>query len=131
MTAKPVLCFWVKDKETGKEAELYEIVLKSYKEGSWAKDLIYCDLEGWGIEDDGTLIVCDECGSFAYPPQERFEIVWNHRPRPVAGDWEKAFKIEFPTHKSPHGFERFTHFPDPEKFRAFIRRYAILGEVRG
>ena len=66
--------FVVIDKETGKEADLYEIVMKSYNEESWAKDLVFCDLEGWAIQDDGTLIVCDECGTFAYPPQERFEI---------------------------------------------------------
>jgi len=67
--------FKVIDLQTDKEADLYKIVLESYRAKTWAKNLIYCDIEGWAVEDDGTLIVVDECGNFSYPPQERFKLV--------------------------------------------------------
>ena len=64
------LPFIVIDKKTGKEADEYEIALHE----DWAKDLMYCDMEGFAIEQDGTLILLDECGRFKYCPPERFEI---------------------------------------------------------
>jgi hypothetical protein len=36
---------------------------------------IYCDMEGFAILEDGTLILVDECGSFAYCPPDRFQVV--------------------------------------------------------
>lgn len=70
--------FWVLDKKTGKQAkwaDIKQLVLKSHREKSWAHGLIWCDLEDWAIEPDGTLVLLDECGNYAYPP-ERFEVVW-------------------------------------------------------
>lgn len=67
--------FKVIDLQTGKEADIYEIVIKSYREKTWAERLVYCDIEGWAIEEDGTLVVLDECGNYAYPPKERFQII--------------------------------------------------------
>ena len=63
--------FIVIDKKTSKEADEYEIALHE----DWAKDLMYCDMEGFAIEQDGTLILLDECGKFAYCPSDRFEVV--------------------------------------------------------
>ena len=63
--------FTVFDKLTGEEADIIEIALK---EGDWAKSLIYCDMEGFAIEEDGTLLLLDECGNFAYCPEDRFEV---------------------------------------------------------
>ena len=36
----------------------------------WFKEsnLIYCDIDGWYIGEDGYLILADECGNFAYAP---------------------------------------------------------------
>lgn len=62
--------FKVIDKKTGKEADVEEIVLHE----DWAKGLIYCDIEGFAITEDGALILADECGKFAYCPDSRFEI---------------------------------------------------------
>ena len=42
----------------------------------WAKGLCYCDMEGFAIEEDGTLILLDECGKQKNCPEGRFEIVW-------------------------------------------------------
>ena len=36
---------------------------------------MYCDMEGFAILEDGSLILCDECGRFEYAPSDRFEIV--------------------------------------------------------
>ena len=66
--------FHVIDKTTGKEADPYEIALKE----DWAKSLCYCDMEGFAILEDGTLILADECGRFEFIQEnDRFEIVWD------------------------------------------------------
>ena len=66
--------FHVIDKTTGKEADPYEIALNE----DWAKSLCYCDMEGFAILEDGTLILADECGRFEYIQEnDRFEIVWD------------------------------------------------------
>jgi len=62
--------FKVIDKKTGKEADVEEIALHE----DWAKDLVYCDIEGFAITEDGELILADECGKFAYCPDGRFEV---------------------------------------------------------
>ena len=62
--------FSVIDKTTGKKPDLKEIALNE----EWAKHLIYCDMEGFAIEQDGTLILLDECGGVAYCPEDRFEV---------------------------------------------------------
>ena len=65
--------FTVIDMKTGKEADEYEIALHE----DWAKHLCYCDMEGWAIEGDGTLLLVDECGRFEYADRERFKVVWD------------------------------------------------------
>lgn len=62
--------FCVIDKLTGKDPDIEEIALHE----EWAKGLIYCDMEGFAIEDDGTMMLVDECGNFAYCPADRFEL---------------------------------------------------------
>ena len=64
--------FTVIDHKTGKEADAYEIALHE----EWAKGLCYCDMEGFAILEDGSLILCDECGKFVYCDTERFEVIW-------------------------------------------------------
>lgn len=63
--------FTVLDTKTGKEADTYKIALKE----EWAKSLCYCDMEGFAVEEDGTLLLVDECGKFEYCPEGRFKIV--------------------------------------------------------
>lgn len=60
--------FIVIDNKTGKEADTYEIALKE----EWAKHLIYCDMEGFAILENGELVLLDECGGVAYCPEGRF-----------------------------------------------------------
>ena len=64
--------FVVIDNKTGKEADTYNIALHE----DWAKHLCYCDMEGWAITDDGTLLLVDECGRVAYADRERFKVKW-------------------------------------------------------
>ena len=65
--------FVVIDTKTGKEADTYNIALHE----DWAKQLCYCDMDGWAIGDDGALLLVDECGRFAYADRERFKVKWN------------------------------------------------------
>ena len=64
--------FIVIDTKTGKEADEYEIALHE----DWAKHLCYCDMDGWAIMDDGSLLLVDECGKYAYADRERFKVKW-------------------------------------------------------
>ena len=67
--------FTVIDKTTGKAPELEQIVLAAQKaKEEWAKGLVHCDIVGFGVLEDDTLIVCDDCGNYAFPPAHRFEI---------------------------------------------------------
>ena len=70
--------FDVIDTKTGEYPDLWEIALKE----DWANGLMYCDMEGFAIEEDGTLLLLDECGKQAYCPEGRFKIV----PRPPEGE---------------------------------------------
>ena len=65
--------FRIINKRTGKEPDLCQIARKC----KWAKHLVYCDMEGFAVEEDGTLILLDECGNVAYPPKGMFEIIWD------------------------------------------------------
>jgi hypothetical protein len=63
--------FHVIDKKTGKEADAYDIACNE----EWAKGLIYCDIEGFFIGEDGALVLLDECGNWTYCPEDRFKVV--------------------------------------------------------
>ena len=69
----PSKTFTVIDLKTGEEADPYEIALHE----DWAKHLMYCDMEGFAIEEDGSLILVDECGRYEYCPVGRFEVRWD------------------------------------------------------
>lgn len=56
--------------KNGEEPDLWKIAL----EEEWAKGLEYCDMEGFALLEDGTLILTDECGNFAFCPPDRFKI---------------------------------------------------------
>ena len=62
--------FSVIDILTGKEPDMSNIALTE----EWAKGLMYCDMEGFHIDEDGTLCLADECGKCAYCPHGRFKI---------------------------------------------------------
>lgn len=62
--------FIVIDNNTGKQADISEIALKE----DWAKGLMYCDMEGFAINENGQLVLIDECGNFAYCPYDRFTV---------------------------------------------------------
>ena len=68
--------FSVVDTKTGEYPDLWEIALKE----DWAKHLMYCDMEGFAIEEDGCLILMDECGNHAYCPEGRFQVVFEQPP---------------------------------------------------
>jgi hypothetical protein len=65
--------FKVVNKETGKEPIFDHNHL--FKE-KWFKNsgLIWCDIEGWVVSEDGVLMLADECGNVAYAP-DKYEVV--------------------------------------------------------
>lgn len=68
--------FYIIDKRTGKEPIFDHNHI--FKE-KWFKEsgLIGCDIDGWYISEDGTLVLVDDCGKVAYPPIDRFDIVYD------------------------------------------------------
>ena len=65
-----LLEFDVVDTKTGKYPDWERIA----REESWAKGLVYCDMDGIAIREDGSLILLDECGNCVSCPPDRFEI---------------------------------------------------------
>lgn len=65
------LRFTVIDTKTGEYPDLEEIALTE----EWAKHLMYCDMDGFAITEDGSLILMDECGRQADTPEGRFIVV--------------------------------------------------------
>lgn len=73
--------FRVIDKKTDKEADTWNIALHE----EWAQGLIYCDMEGFVITENGDLMLADECGHVVYCDPERFKVVFeDDRPH---GEW--------------------------------------------
>lgn len=73
--------FKVIDNTTGKEADTWNIALHE----EWAQSLVYCDMEGFLITEDGYLMLADECGHVVYCDPERFKVVFeDDRPH---GEW--------------------------------------------
>lgn len=68
--------FKVIDKQTGEDADPKQIALNE----EWAKGLVYCDMEGFAVLEDGGLMLLDECGNYAFCPAGRFEIVEESSP---------------------------------------------------
>lgn len=66
-----MILFHVIDRQTGAAPDCRQIALKE----EWAKDLCWCDIEGFAIEEDGALTLHDECGRFAYCPEGRFQVI--------------------------------------------------------
>lgn len=62
--------FSVIDNQIGKPADTEQIALTE----NWASHLIYCDMEGFAITEDGALVLLDECGNYAWCPPDRFWI---------------------------------------------------------
>ena len=66
------ITYWVIDTTTGKTADIEQIA----KDEEWARGLMYCDMDGFAIEEDGTLLLLDECGKYVCCPDGRFDIVF-------------------------------------------------------
>lgn len=85
------MTFSVIDKRTGK-APIFDHN-HIFKE-KWFKNsgLIYCDIDGWYIGEDGELVLIDDCGNAGYPPIDRFEVVFDEEPKQgELGEFFKAF----------------------------------------
>jgi hypothetical protein len=67
-----MLEFTVIDTTTNQYPDLWKIATTE----EWAKHLMYCDMEGFAISEDGELLLLDECGGVAYCPADRFKVVY-------------------------------------------------------
>ncbi len=68
------LLFTVIDSKTGKIPDLHQI---SAHEG-WASEMSPEDIHGLYVFSDGKhLVLVDDYGTCAFPPEGRFEVIWN------------------------------------------------------
>jgi len=67
--------FRVVHAETGEPVTAEELEAITLQE-PWAKGLIYCDMDGFAVQSDGSLILLDECGRHVYPSPELFRVEW-------------------------------------------------------
>ena len=63
--------FFVIDPQTGKQPDLEALALTE----AWARDLVYCDMEGFAVTEDGSLLLADECGNYRCCPEGRFDVI--------------------------------------------------------
>lgn len=68
--------FKVIDPQTGKYPDVAKIALTE----EWAKKLIYCDIDGFYIDEYGGLALVDDCGAAAWCPEDRFVVEWEQGP---------------------------------------------------
>lgn len=82
------MIFKVIDNRTGKEP-IYDFN-HLFKE-KWFKEsgLIYCDISGWTIDEEGFLALSDDCDNMAYPPSERFSVVFD------LSEFNKRFNTDY------------------------------------
>lgn len=66
------MSFDVIDPKTGRYPDLEKIV----RTEDWAEGLCYCDMDGFAISEDGSLILMDECGNQRICPSNRFIVKW-------------------------------------------------------
>ena len=64
------MSFQVLDTKTMKEVNLDDFTTLARN-----NNLMEFDLEGFALQEDGTLLLCDECGRFAYVPREDKYII--------------------------------------------------------
>ena len=76
LTVEEAFEFDVIDNKTGEYPDLEHIVLNE----KWAEGLMYCDMDGFAITEDGALILMDDCGKSAYCPDGRFRVVPRTKP---------------------------------------------------
>ena len=66
--------FQVIDSKTGELANPVEIAVAE----EWSTDqLLWCDIEGFAVTEEGDLILLDETGRYTYCPEGRFKVVWD------------------------------------------------------
>ena len=63
-----MFAFCVIDNSTNEIVDPGKIAL----EEDWAKELCYCDIEGFALTENGSLLLVDECGKWVYCPPGRF-----------------------------------------------------------
>jgi len=63
--------FKVIDKQTGEEADIQQIVKED-----WAQRLVYSDMLGFLISEEGGLYLADTCGNLVPCDYERFKVIF-------------------------------------------------------
>ena len=63
--------FTVIDNTTGEYPDTEKIALTE----DWANKLIYCDIYGFALLEDGHMLLVDDCGNAVHCPPDRFKVI--------------------------------------------------------
>ena len=74
--------FTVIDNETGLYPDCEYIAFNE----EWAKHLIYSDIDTFAINEDGVLMLLDECGNAAFCPADRFTVIFEKGGADMGGE---------------------------------------------
>lgn len=70
--------FRVIDTESGVDVsgltEIEDIAINALP-GGFASNLMFCDMDGWYVGADGSLVLLDECGNYDCAP-DRYQVEW-------------------------------------------------------
>ena len=100
------LKFHIIDTQTNLPPDMEQIALTE----EWAKGLVYCDMESFAIEEDGTLMLMDECLNTAYCPEGRFQVYLDttsvasivpHKDAVYTSIWANGAKVEVLVYLEP------------------------------
>lgn len=61
----------------GRPIDWWNDAYKFCKENEWASHLIYCDIDGFAIGEQGDLMLIDDCSNVAYCPRGMFKIIYH------------------------------------------------------
>ena len=64
------MTFEVIDPKTGEYPDLEHIA----RTEEWVQNLSPLDMNMFCIDEDGNLLLMDECGNYAYCPEDRFQV---------------------------------------------------------
>lgn len=95
------MTFTVIDKKTGEYPDVQKIALKE----EWASNLIYCDIDCFAIQEDGYLVLIDDCGNMAYCPPDRFEVRFDNENPWKAGHPSECMWVLVRLENGEYGFD--------------------------
>lgn len=93
--------FKIIDRKTGKEPTDRVIVAQAR-----LGNLITCDIDGFYVNEDGQIILVDDCGNCTWLDVNRFKVEMQYEASPT-GEWKKEVIKKIQDHIQHHDYGDF------------------------